>query len=248
MRLTFLGTGGVWAAPVHGCACTACSVARRDPSRARAPASTLLEVAELRLLIDAGRTDLVERFPPGSLDGVLQTHFHADHCLGLTQMRWSLAEPLPVWCPNDPRGYDDLTKHPGRLRFQTCAASDAFCIGPVTVTPVALIHSRPTLGWVVAHDARRIAYLSDTRGLPDDTLAILDAAPLDLVVLDCAYPPGVPGPRNHNDLEEAAAILARLSPRQARLTHINHELDEYSETSKVYPYFANDEETVVICE
>lgn len=74
MRLTFLGSGGVWAAPVHGCACTACSAAHRDPARARAPASALLEVAGLRLLIDAGRTDLVERFPPGSLDGVLLTH------------------------------------------------------------------------------------------------------------------------------------------------------------------------------
>lgn len=227
MRLTFLGTGGVWAAPVHGCTCPACEAARADPSRARAPASALLEVAGLRLLIDAGRTDLVDRFPPGSLDGVLLTHFHADHCLGLTLMRWSLAEPLPVWCPDDPRDYDDLTKHPGRLRFQTCSAGAAFCIGPVTVTPVALNHSRPTLGWVVEHETQRIAYLSDTRGLPADTLAILDAAPLDLVVLDCAYPPGVPGPRNHNDLDEADAIVTRLAPKQARLTHLNHDLDQY---------------------
>ncbi|MFZ5751797.1 MAG: MBL fold metallo-hydrolase [Pseudomonadota bacterium] len=247
MRLTFLGTGGVWAAPVHGCPCTACEAARDDSSRARAPASALLEVAGLRLLIDAGRTDLVDRFPPGSLDGVLLTHFHADHCLGLTLMRWSLAEPLPVWCPHDPRGYDDLTKHPGRLRFQTCSAGAAFCIGPITVTPVALIHSRPTHGWVVEHETQRIAYLSDTRGLPADTLAILDAAPLDLVVLDCAYPPGVPGPRNHNDLDEAADIIRRLAPHSARLTHINHELDGYSGASTVALGFARDEEVAVVC-
>jgi phosphoribosyl 1,2-cyclic phosphate phosphodiesterase len=48
-----------------------------------------------RLLIDAGRTGLADRFPPGSPDGVLLTHFDADHCLGLTLMRWSLAELLP---------------------------------------------------------------------------------------------------------------------------------------------------------
>lgn len=246
MRLTFLGTGGVWAAPVHGCACAACNAARADPTRARAPASALLEVAGLRLLIDAGRTDLVDRFPPGSLDGVMLTHFHADHCVGLTLMRWSFAEPLPVWCPLDPRGYDDLTKHHGRLRFQTCAAGEAFCIGPVTVTPVALIHSRPTLGWVIEHGVKRIAYLSDTRGLPNDTFATLDATPLDLVVLDCTYPPGVPSPRSHNDLDEAAATLARLSPNRARLTHINHELDAYYAASTGDMYFASDEETCVI--
>lgn len=246
MRLTFLGTGGVWAAPVHGCTCSACATARTDPSRARAPASALLEVAGLRLLIDAGRTDLVDRFPPGSLDGVLLTHFHADHVLGLTLMRWSLAEPLPVWCPHDPRGYDDLTKHQGRLRFQTCAAGAPFRIGPVTVTPVALIHSRPTLGWLVAHGAKRIAYLSDTRGLPDDSFAILGAAPLDLVVLDCAYPPGTPGPRNHNDLPEAIAILAKLSPRQSRLTHINHDLDAHLPESGPDAPFASDQGVVEI--
>jgi len=246
MRLTFLGTGGVWAAPVHGCDCRACTAAHADPSHARAPASALLEVAGLRLLIDAGRTDLVERFPPGSLDGVLLTHFHADHCLGLTLIRWSLAEPLPVWCPDDPRGYDDLTKHPGRLRFQTCVPGAGFCIGPVTVTPVALIHSRPTLGWVVQHGSRRMAYLSDTRGLPDDSFEIVGAAPLDLAVLDCTYPPGFPGPRNHNDLDEAATIIARLSPRRARLTHVNHELDAYDHVSGKDLSFAHDGERIVI--
>ncbi|MFU8865545.1 MAG: MBL fold metallo-hydrolase [Rhodobacterales bacterium] len=246
MRLTFLGTGGVWAAPVHGCPCPACEAARLDPSRARAPASALLEVAGLRLLIDAGGTDLADRFPPGSLDGVLLTHFHADHCLGLTLMRWSLAEPLPVWCPHDPRGYDDLTKHPGRLRFQTCAAGEAFCIGPVMVTPVTLIHSRPTLGWVIEHGAERIAYLSDTRGLPEETFAVLEAAPLDLVVLDCAYPPGSPGARNHNDLDEAITILTRISPRSMRLTHINHQLDVFGSANTLGPRMAHDGETILI--
>lgn len=246
MRLTFLGTGGVWAAPVHGCTCPACNTARADPSRARAPASALLEVAGLRLLIDAGRTDLADRFPPGSLDAVLLTHFHADHCLGLTLMRWSLAEPLPVLCPHDPRGYDDLTKHPGRLRFQTCAAGNTFCIGPITVTPVALIHSRPTLGWVIEHGAERIAYLSDTRGLPEETFAVLDTAPLDLVILDCAYPPGSPDPRGHNDLDEANAIIAQLAPKQARLTHVNHVLDQYLSASGIAGRAARDHDTVEV--
>jgi len=246
MRLTFLGTGGVWAAPVHGCPCAACDAARIDPARARAPASALLEVAGLRLLIDAGRTDLVDRFPPGSLDGVLLTHFHADHCLGLTQMRWSLAEPLPVWSPHDPRGYDDLTKHPGRLRFQTCAAGDRFCIGPVTVMPVALIHSRPTLGWVIEHGPQRIAYLSDTRGLPEETFATLNASPLDLVVLDCAYPPGIPGTRGHNDLDEAETIIKRLNPRHARLTHVNHELDQYRSATAAGLKLAHDYESLSV--
>lgn len=244
MRLTFLGTGGVWAAPVHGCDCAACEIARADPARARAPASALLETDGLRILIDAGRTDLVERFPPASLDGVLLTHFHADHVVGLTLMRWSLAEPLPVWCPHDPRGYDDLTKHPGRLRFQNCSAGESFSIGRLTVTPVSLRHSRPTLGWLIEDGTHRMAYLSDTRGLPEETFALLETAPLDLVVLDCAYPPDSPEQRNHNDLAEAEAILCRLTPRNARLTHVNHELDLFAENLRTGAHFALDGEVL----
>lgn len=246
MRLTFLGTGGVWAAPVHGCTCPACMAARRDPARARGPASALLEVAGLRLLIDAGHADLTTRFPPGTLDGVLLTHFHADHVLGLMLMRWSMAPPLPVWCPHDPKGFDDLLKHPGRLRFQTSAAGAPFSIGPITVTPVALIHSRPTLGWVIDHGDQRLAWLCDTRGLPDQTAAILAAQRPDFVAIDCAYPNGTTGARNHNDLDEASALLARIAPQDSRLLHLNHELDAALMATPTHLPVAWDGEEVVI--
>lgn len=225
MRLTLLGTGGVWAAPVHGCACPACAAARRDPSRARAPSSALLEAGGRRYLIDAGRCDLNDRFPPGTLDGVLLTHFHADHAMGLTLMRWSVAEPLPVWCPDDPAGFDDLTRSPGRLRFHHVVPGQELDLGPIRVTAVALSHTRPTLGWVIECDGRSLAWLSDTRGLEPATIAALRAARPGLVLLDCAYPSGSPEPRNHNDLAEAEAILTALEPPATRLIHVNHELD-----------------------
>lgn len=104
----------------------------------------------------------------------------------------------------------------------------------------------PARCWIIAHDAHRIAYLSDTRGLPEETFATLEAGPLDLIVLDCAYPQGVPGARNHNDLDEAAAIITRLPPHQTRLTHLNHELDEYSAASTVEFKIARDHEAVEI--
>ncbi|MDZ4135434.1 MAG: MBL fold metallo-hydrolase, partial [Paracoccaceae bacterium] len=127
-------------------------------------------------------------------------------------------------------------------RFQTCAPGHTFCIGPVTVTPVALTHSRPTLGWVIDCGGRRLAYLSDTRGLPEDSFATLAVAPVDLCVLDCAYPNGTNGPRGHNDLAEATAILNRMAPEIARLTHVNHELDGAAEAAPPDAPFARDGE------
>ena len=53
MKLTFLGTGGVTAAPLLGCDCAACLRARGDRKRQRAPCSALIEAGGERFLLDA---------------------------------------------------------------------------------------------------------------------------------------------------------------------------------------------------
>lgn len=227
MRLTFLGTGGVWAAPVHGCACEACARATDDPELRRRPASALLECHGFSLLIDGGREDLPELFPPGSPDAMLLTHFHPDHVLGLFRLRWSKAERLDIFCPPDANGCDDLRRNHGRLAFRDVEPFAPFALGPLRVTAVPLSHSRLTFGWVVEHGGARLTYLTDTVGLPPETAAYLAPLALDLLVLDCTYPPGFGEGRNHNDVDEAIAIAEKLTPVRTLLTHLNHELDEW---------------------
>ncbi|MHA5867786.1 MBL fold metallo-hydrolase, partial [Pseudomonas aeruginosa] len=96
MRLTLLGTGDARQVPVYGCDCPACRNARADAGLRRRPCSALLECAGQRWLIDSGLVDLCERFPPHSLDGILQTHYHADHAQGLLHLRWGQGLVIPV--------------------------------------------------------------------------------------------------------------------------------------------------------
>ena len=117
MRLTLLGTGDARQVPVYGCDCPACRNARADAGLRRRPCSALLECAGQRWLIDSGLVDLCERFPPHSLDGILQTHYHADHAQGLLHLRWGQGLVIPVHGPADPEGLADLYKHPGILDF-----------------------------------------------------------------------------------------------------------------------------------
>ena len=67
MHLTLLGTGDARQVPVSGCDCDcdcpACTAARSDQRLRRLPCSALIECADQRWLIDAGLTDLTERFP-----------------------------------------------------------------------------------------------------------------------------------------------------------------------------------------
>lgn len=228
MRLTLLGTGDARQVPVYGCECPACEAAHADSRLRRRPCSALVELGEQRWLIDSGLPDLTERFPPRSLSGVLQTHYHADHAQGLLHLRWGQGLVIPVHGPADPEGLSDLYKHPGILDFsQPFAAFETRVFGELSVTALPLLHSKPTLGYLLEGGGRRIAYLTDTVGLPNDTAAYLRERALDVLILDCSMPPQPQTPRNHNDLNLALQIIADLQPGQGVLTHVGHALDAW---------------------
>ncbi|GHT81295.1 phosphonate metabolism protein PhnP [Betaproteobacteria bacterium] len=241
LRLTFLGTGDAAQTPAYGCHCPACERARRDESRRRRPCSALLEAGGQRYLIDSGLTDLAERFPAGSLDGILQTHYHADHAQGLLHLRWGKGAPLPVLGPPDPEGFADLYKHPGPLDFSNpFQAFERRALGQhrkpggqIFVTAILLAHSKITFGYLIEYGERKLAYLTDTSGLPDESKTFLQQFRLDALILDCTHPPTAPDaparPQNHNDLTRALADAHAIAPAKTCLTHISHTLDAWLE-------------------
>ena len=232
MRLTLLGTGDARQVPVYGCQCRACEAALQDTTLRRRPCCALIECGDQRWLIDSGLPDLTERFPPRSLSGILQTHYHADHAQGLLHLRWGQGLVIPVHGPADPEGLADLYKHPGILDFsQPFAPFETRQLGELAVTALPLLHSRPTFGYLLQGAGRRVAYLTDTVGLPEATrdylLGQLEGQPLDALILDCSLPPQAQPPRNHNDLTLALETIACLQPATAFLTHVGHTLDAW---------------------
>jgi phosphoribosyl 1,2-cyclic phosphate phosphodiesterase len=234
MRLTLLGSGDARQVPVYNCDCAACDSARVYPQRRRGPCCALIECGEQCWLIDSGLTDLAERFPPHSLSGILQTHYHADHAQGLLHLRWGQGLTIPVHGPADPLGLADLYKHPGILDFsKPFAAFERRKLGELRVTALPLNHSKPTFGFLFeeqrsAGTPRRIAYLTDTLGLPTASAAHLRAGgALDVLVLDCSVEPQPQPPHNHNDLTRALEVIEQLQPGEAVLTHIGHSFDTW---------------------
>lgn len=224
MRLTLLGTGNAAGMPLYGCDCAYCRAARTDRALQRTPCSALLEAGDQKYLLDAGQINLCERFPEGTLDGIFLTHFHPDHVQGLFHLRWGVGQTLPVYTPPDAEGCLDLYKHPGILDFTPQRKFKIFRLTDMEITPVPLLHSKPTFGYLFKQNGQRIAYLTDTKGLSPGTACFLADLSLDLMVVDCSYPPGNDN-MGHNNFNDALIIDQKVRPKRTILTHIGHDLD-----------------------
>jgi phosphoribosyl 1,2-cyclic phosphate phosphodiesterase len=226
VRITFIGTGDAGGVPLYGCDCAACSRAHGNSDYRRRNCGALVESGDTRVLIDAGLTDLTERFAPGSLSAILVTHFHPDHVQGLFHLRWGKGASILVYAPPDSEGCADLYKNHGLLDFRKLAKFHAFSVGDLTITPVPLIHSKVTFGYAIEDRGGQLfAYLTDTVGLPPLTEIYLSSWRPDGMALDCSHPPREPASRNHNDFTRALESIDAIAPKNAWLIHIGHEFD-----------------------
>ena len=230
MRLTLLGTGNAAGMPLYGCNCVRCIEVQETTALRRGPAHALLEVANKRYLIDAGMMDIADRFPAGTLDGIFVTHFHPDHVQGLFHLRWGIGDKIPVYHPTDNEGCADLYKHAGILDFQVQKKYEAFELGGVKITPLPLIHSKPTIGYLFEYKSQRVAYLVDTKGIPSRAEELLNNGnQLDALVVDTYFQPGIEN-QNHNNLDDTLALHKVIGPKKTVMTHIGHDFDVWLTT------------------
>lgn len=242
MRVTVLGSGTSHGVPMIGCACATCH--SDDPRDRRLRPSIYVQADDgFAVLVDTG-TDLRQQALTHGVvrvDAILFTHSHADHIMGLDEVRRFNAiqrAAIPayadagaaadirrtfhyIFAPPDQQGGGvpqvDLHTIDGGV----------FAIGPLRITPVPLWHgTRPILGFRIG----RFAYLTDCNRIPDQSWALLDG--LDVLVLDALRRRPHP---THFSVDEALLVVERLKPRQTYLTHICHDLPHAATNATLPP-------------
>jgi phosphoribosyl 1,2-cyclic phosphate phosphodiesterase len=228
MRVTFLGTGTSTGVPVPTCSCAVC--ASSDPRDRRLRPSILVEWDGASVLVDTS-TDLrtqALRVPIARIDAVLYTHHHADHILGLDELRlynWRQRGAVPAYGLPDTLDrlartfwyvFEDVESGGAKPAIERHRVDGPFPLLGRTVIPVPVEHGALS---ILGYRIGRFAYLTDVSGIPSSSYPLL--RDLDVLVLSALRPRPHP---THLHLAASLEEAARIGAPRTLLTHMGHEM------------------------
>ena len=238
--LLFLGTGTSAGVPMIGCHCPVCT--STDPHDKRMRCSVVIGYGTRKILVDTTPELRLQCVANGVdwIDAVVFTHAHADHLMGLDDVRRFNAirrGPLDIWANEKTHeslqrafGYAFRKPDPDAKVFRP-HLEPRLIDGPFEVEgqqwiPVPLLHGRMhVLGFRVGN----LAYCTDVSEMPESSFALLEG--LDVLVLDALAWHEHP---THFSVDQALAVVDRLKPKQTYFTHMAHGLP-HSETNSRLP-------------
>ncbi len=245
-RLTFLGSGTSMGVPTLGCRCAVCT--STDPHDKRLRPSVVIDWTDAgnhprTVLIDTGPDFRQQalRHNIHRVDAVFYTHDHADHILGMDDLRpYSFAAfraggPIPLYTDANTGATLERIYHytlaPGstyvnRARVELQPITERMSIHGLELTRIPVVHGQQNISGFRLGNA---AYLTDVSFIPESSFDLLTG--LENLVLPALR--HTPHP-SHANVEQAVAWATRIGARHTWLTHIAHELG-HEETNKTLP-------------
>lgn len=214
--------------PTLACHCAVCE--STDPKDKRTRPSILLSWDGHNVLVDTTPDFRFQamRAHLDRLDAVIYTHGHADHILGLDDIRpYNLKQKSIVPLYASPETLTTLRRQFAYV-FETKPTESSIplvelheILGPFTLfgvefTPVPAEHGpQQVLGFRFG----KAAYLTDFSRVPESSKKLLRG--LDDFILDALR--YVPHPM-HSTVDQSLALIEQLQPKRAWFTHICHDL------------------------
>ena len=239
IEITLLGTGTSTGVPVLACDCDICT--SEDPRDKRLRTSAMITMAGRNYVIDSGpdfRTQLI-REKVKDMDAILFTHAHRDHIAGLDDVRafnYVLNKSIDIYASEEveksirsefPYIFRD-DGYFGRPRIEINSISNnPFVINGITVIPILVKHHNLD---VFGYRIGDLCYITDASSIEEEEVEKLFGCKV-LVLNALRKSRHI----SHFSTDEAFALIERVNPELAVITHMSHFIGKYEDLLRIFP-------------
>ena len=239
MKITFLGTGTSQGIPIIGSDHPVCLSS--DPKDKRLRVSVLVEWDGFTYVIDCGPDFRYQMLRSNCkrIDGIIFTHEHSDHVLGLDDIRpfYFRQGDISIYAHKRvlkalKKRFDYIfaikNKYPGAPTLSVNRVKNtSFKLANIEVIPINGLHYKLQ---VFGYRFNDFAYLTDMKTLEEKEINKLIGVKV-LVVNALRMEPHI----SHFNLKEALEFINIVKPDKAYLTHISHLLGFHEDVEKMLP-------------
>jgi phosphoribosyl 1,2-cyclic phosphate phosphodiesterase len=229
LKIRVLGSGTSSGVPTIGCSCEVCH--STDPRDTRLRPSILIRYRDKNIVIDTTPDFRAQVLRAGidRLDAIVYTHGHADHILGLDDVRpfnYHQKERIPIYASRSAFAiiervfeyvFDKRDRKTSVPKLEVNLIDDApFEVLGLRFEPIPLIHGHDT---IYGFRFDNVAYLTDHSEIPPSSLERLRG--LDVLFLDALRHRPHP---THSTVEKSLETVQLLQPSRTYFTHMCHDL------------------------
>jgi phosphoribosyl 1,2-cyclic phosphate phosphodiesterase len=245
MEVIFLGTGTSQGVPMIACDCAVCT--SPDPRNQRTRSCIHVVMDGLHIQVDAAPEFRLQclRENIRKMDLFILTHGHADHVVGMDDLRrfcdllggtaltvYTTGEGMARVLAIFPYTIAERPVSMGYAAFKLVEMPAALELPQGTIRSTLLPHGGiNTLGLVFEErsSGKKFVYYNDCKRIPREAVALAKGA--DAVVLDGLRVEPHP---THMNIEEACTAAAEIGGKVSYLTHLTHRI-EHQEWSRKLP-------------